>query len=229
MRIYISHSVGCAGWDMENIFEDTLFRTGCRTSRFKEKDIGKVKMLDWDYLEWKKKPEIIKEKHLDLVKNNKFEVVMSMDLWKDNFNEVIDYTNELKRYCEKVLIPVHYFTPEILEYDLAYPNANWFTGNVFPPKEYRDKIIHILGGSPQSQIKLITTTQKDLFGNDLRFKNVQSIDGNQIFNVSIQAGKYWSPIKPYWRKPKKKMTNEEIFKISVKNLDNEIKRLMKNG
>lgn len=223
MKIYISHSVGCATWDMEGIFKNTLFQTGCRTSRFKEKDKGKVKMLDWDFLEWQKNPEKIEEKHLELVKNNKFDVVMSMDLFDYNVDECFEYTQKLKKYCSRVLIPVHYYSDEIQYEDLAYPNANWFTKNRVPNIEYRRFFTHILGGSPQSQIKLITTKQTDLYGNSLKFPNIESIDGNQIFNVAVRAGKYWSPTKPFWRKPKTKMSNEEIFKKSVRNLDEEIR------
>lgn len=228
MKIYISHSVGCATWDMEDIFKDTLFQTGCRTSRFKDKDIGKVKMLDWDFLEWKKDPEKIEKLHLKLVKENDFDVVMSMDLFDYNVEECLEYTQKLKKYCNRVLIPVHYFYDELKWEQLAYPNANWFADNKFPPAEYRRDFTHILGGSPQSQLKLITTTQKDLHGNSMRFPNIESIDGNQIFNVAIKTGKYWYPNKPYWFKPnyyQHDWTNEQIFKMSVKNLDQEVRKL----
>jgi len=227
MKIYLSHSVGCAGWDMEGIFKNTLFQTGCRTSRFKEADKGKVKMLDWDFLEWEKDPEKIENLHLKLVQENKFDVVMSMDLFDYNVEECLDYTKELKKYCKRVLIPVHYYTEELQWEELAYPNANWFTKNKYPPAKYRKDITHILGGSPHSQLRLITTTQQDLFGNALQFPNIKSIDGNQIFNVAIKVGRYWSPTKPHWRKPNyydHDWTNEEIFKLSVQNLDQEVRK-----
>lgn len=220
MKIYISHSVGCAGWDMEAIFSQTSFQTGCRTSRFKPVDKGHVQMLDWDFLEWQKTPGKIEKHHLQLTKENEFEVVMSMDLWPDNIHKCLRYTDKLRKYCDRVLIPVHHFTPELIDYDLAYPNANWFAGNLYPPADYRDLMKHILGGSPQSQIKHLTTTQQDLFGHSLKLRNVESIDGNQIFNVAIRAGKLWSPTKPYWVKPQTPMTNEQIFAESVTRLNN---------
>lgn len=219
MKIYISHSVGCATWDMEAIFQGTSFQTACRTMRYREKDYGKVKMLDWDYLEWKKFPGKVKEKHLRLVKEHDFEVVMSMDYWGYNRIECLNYTDELQKYTDRVLIPVHTYTPELKEYELAYPNANWFKENSYVPAEYRSQITHLLGGSPQAQKEKITTTQLDMHGQKVSLPNIESVDGNQIFNVSIRAGKYWSPLKPYWCKPKKKMTNEEIFQLSVKNVE----------
>jgi hypothetical protein len=219
MIIYVSHSTGCAGWDMEAIYEGTNFKLACRTSRFKPDKDKNIQMLDWDYLEWKKKPKEIEDKHIQIVRDYDIETVMSMDLWDYNISDALKYADKLQKYTNRVLIPVHYYCKELLEYDLAYPNANWFAKNIFPPFEYRDNIKHILGGSPQSQIKYLTTTQTDLEGNPLRFKNVESIDGNQLFNVAIKHGKEWFPYKPYWKKPKTHRTNEEIFKNSVKRFD----------
>lgn len=213
MNIFISHTVGCTGWKMDEIYKNTNFKIACRTTRFSKKDIGKVKMLDWEYLEWKKRPEKVKQRHWQLTQENHFEVVMSMDVWRYNLTEAIEFYETLK--ADNVYIPVHYYHKELLAYDLAYPNANWFSKNLFPPVEYRKNIKHILGGSPQSQVKLIRRNY---------FPNLKSIDGNQIFNLAIRAGKYWSHIKPYWHKPKNKETNEEIFKRSVFNLNEIIER-----
>ncbi len=230
MKIYISHTAVCSGWDIDAIFAGTLFQKAARTNAVKNKAPAEsdVKMLDWDFRGWKKNPAKIKADHLQNVKDYQFDVVMSMDLWEDNVEECIAYTHELKQYCKRVLIPVHYYCDELYFEEIAYPNANWFVGNIFPPTTHRKNITHILGGSPQSQLKLMQTTQKDLFGKTLKFDNIQSIDGNQIFNVAIQAGKYWITTKPYWVKPnlyKKDWTNEEIFKKSVQNLDQEVRKL----
>jgi len=175
-----------------------------------------------------KNPEKIEKDHLQNVKDYEFDVVMSMDLFDYNVDECLEYTQKLKKYCKRVLIPVHHITPELKKYELAYPNANWFTYNIYIPFNYRGLFTHILGGSPQSQLQTINTTQKDLWGYSLKFPNIESIDGNQIFNMAIRTGKYWNPIKPYWRKPNHydhDWTNEEIFKMSVRNLDQEVRKL----
>jgi len=211
MKIYISHSVGCAGWDLPAIYEGTTFQNACRTMRFKVADKGLVKMLDWDYKEWKKDPEKVEKRHLELCQEENFEVVMSMDLWKDNVQEALDFADMLQDYTDRVLVPAHYYPPELINYQVAYPNANWFAKNVFPPVDYHDNITHLLGGSPQSQLRLAAL-----------FPNIQSVDGNQIFNVAIRHGKYWTWKRgkgDCWIKPRREMSNDEIFKRSVQNVD----------
>lgn len=226
MIIYVSHTTRCTGWDMEKIYKDTSFKLACRTSRFKG-DIGKdIQMLDWDYLEWKKNPKKIEEKHLEIIQEYDIETVMSMDLWEYNIKEALEYADLLQKYTNRVLIPVHFYCKELLDYDLAYPNANWFAKNIFPSHEYRDNIKHILGGSPQSQIKHLMTNQVDIEGYPIRFKKVESIDGNQLFNVAVRTGKEWYPKKPYWRNHGNEISNEVKFTNSIKRFDTYIKRLI---
>lgn len=226
MNIYISHSVGCAGWNMLRIYEGTNFKLGCRTSRFKPKKDKDIQMLDWDYLEWKKTPEKIEVKHLEIAKEYDIETVMSMDLWDYNVNKALEYANKLLKYTNRVYIPCHYWEDiRLLEYDLAYPNANWFSKNTIPTSQLRGHIKHILGGSPQSQIKHLTTTQRDLNNKSLQFPNVVSLDGNQLFNCAIRNGKEWYIDKPYWRNHGNEIPNEQKFRNSVKRFDKCIKEL----
>jgi hypothetical protein len=214
---------------MLGIYEGTNFKLGCRTSRFRGVKDKNIQMLDWDYLEWKKTPEKIENRHIEIIKEYDIEVVMSMDLWDYNIQEALDYANKLQKHANRVLIPVHYYCRELLNYELAYPNANWFNKNVFPSHEYRDNIKHILGGSPQSQIEHLTTIQQDIEGYSKRFKKVESIDGNQLFNCAVHNGKEWFPNKPYWRNHGNEIPNEEKFKNSVKRFDKKIKEVIKNG
>ena len=228
MKIYISHSVGCAGWDMLGIYKGTNFKLGCRTSRFKGVKDKDIEMLDWDYLEWKKTPKEIEEKHLQIVKEYDIETVMSMDLWIYNIKKALDYADKLQKYTDRVLIPCHYWKDiRLLQYDLAYPNGNWFSKNKFPTPQLLGHIKHILGGSPQSQIKHLITTQLDLENNPLKFPNVESIDGNQFFNTAIRVGKEWYPTKPHWRNNGNHISNEQKFTNSVKRFDKYIKELFK--
>lgn len=219
MKIYLSHSVGCAGWNIFSILQDTHFNHGCRTLRYREVKDDSVKMLDWDYLQWQKFPEKVKSTHLRLVQEHEFDVVMSMDFWGWNRIECLNYTDELLKYTDRVLILVHSYSPELKDYELAYPNANWFTTNKFVPYEYRDNITHLLGGSPHAQMEKITTTQLDLYGHPVRFQNIHSVDGNQIFNVAIKSGKIWRADKPHWIKPDPELPNETVFRKSVENVE----------
>lgn len=218
MRIYMSYSIGFNDWNFDELHKGTDVRLGCPTMRFREDKDG-IKMLDWDYREWKKRPAKVEERHLDIVKNHDLEVVMSMDAWPDNVERCIEYTRELLEHVDRVLIPFHVLDPRLLEFDLAYPNANWFSSNVFPTKEFRKKVTHVLGGSPSSQVSLCTTDQRDLHGDAVRFPNIDSVDGNQIFNAAFITGKYWSEKRPHWRKPKgAQLTVQQIYKVSIDNI-----------
>lgn len=179
----------------------------------------KVKMLDWDFREWLKRPEMAAQRHINLAKEYEFDVVMSRDVWKKDFDKALNYADTLSKYCDRVVVPVHWFSDRLLDYELAYPNANWFAKNSRIPNKYRDNFTHILGGSPHEQYKLITTNQEDLYGHKLRLRNIISVDGNQIFNVSIRANKYWQLQKPHWVKLPLDTPNVESFKISVNNVN----------
>lgn len=211
IEVYISHTIGCTGWNVDEIYSHfPRFKKGARTGNYaKEKN---VKMLDFDFRKFQKYPDKTKEEHLRLAKEFKFETIMSMDLWSHNIEECLNFTDELKKHCKRVLIPIH-------DYELALPNANWFASNVFPPGEYRFHVTHILGGSPQSQIGLLTNKQQDLYGDRENLPNVKSIDGNQIFVVATHHGKFWGPPRPYWHKPDPIISNENIFIKSIFNLD----------
>jgi len=223
LDIYISHTAKCTGWDIDSIYKETTFKKGARTMGYvREKG---VRMLDWDYREYKKRPTKVLDKHIELMNTTDIEVVMMPDYWSILDKDLILYVMNM---CEKDIrrvIPVHAFDKWLLDYELAYPNANWFSKNKFPPLKYRDNITHILGGSPQSQIKHLTTTQLDLEDNLLRFKNIQSIDGNQLFNCAVHHGKEWFSYKPHWRNLGNDIPNEVKFSNSIKRFDTYIKEI----
>jgi len=217
IRVYISHTSGCTGWAMEDIISGTVFGLAHRTMDKPFRARG-CKMLDWDYREFMKDPKRVKERHLKLAMENDYEVIMSMDLWRDNINESLKYADMLEKYCDRVLIPVHHFCDDLAGRELALPNANWFTTNPAVPDEFRAQITHLLGGSPQSHLEKILNSAVDLNGNKIRLGNIKSVDGNQAFRVAIK-GKYWTPHRPFWLKPAYRLTNEQIFRISVSNMN----------
>ena len=75
IKVYLSHTCGCTGWNIDTLYKKyKRYFKASRTMGFpKEKE---VKMLDWDYREFQKHPDKIKEKHLQLVKEHNFDVVM---------------------------------------------------------------------------------------------------------------------------------------------------------
>nr|URC17511.1 MAG: hypothetical protein [Lokiarchaeota virus Skoll Meg22_1214] len=222
IRVYSSHTAHCSGWDVDKIYEGTCFRKSCRTLNWVEEP--GIKMLDWDYRN-ARDIEKMKKIHLEIVKNNDFELVMGMDAFSHNFREAIQYAEELKQYCDNVLIPFHCLELELLDHDLAYPNVNKNTKRIPIMAEFAPKIKHVLGGSPCSQIRLLCLNQKTLDGKIIKLKNVTSMDCNNFFTIAIRAGKYWEPRPPFWRKPRSFMRTEEIFKKSIHNFDKVIKNL----
>ena len=162
------------------------------------------KMLDWDF----KKPNF--ERHLQKVKDHDFEVVMSMDITaKNEVEDALKFTNQLLKYTNRVVIPIHYFDKRLADYELAFPNTTKFNPNSAKNlgfiTDFQDQVTHILGGSPDKQIDLLNY-----------FPNVVSLDGNSIFWVAVRYGKAW---KNKWVKIEG-LTNEEIFKQSIYNLNN---------
>lgn len=216
MTIYISHTAKCTGWNLESIYEGTLFKKSARTSRFNPAE--KLHMLDWDYKLYKEKPYKAILKHTMAIEMGNFELIMVPDYTGNEREKVIihKFIKEAQKHDADYAIPVHVFEKWMLDYNLALPNANWYDKNPDVPLEYYDNIVHLLGGSPHSHIQLIG-----------EFEKVKSIDGNQIFNMAIWAGKFWQNDFPKWQRPfNTGLTNEQIFKISVKNYNQAIKELI---
>lgn len=205
MEYYISHTAYCTGWNIDSMYEGTIFKKSARTSRFKREG---VRMLDWDYRKFKTNQDKIIRKHIEIINSNHdLEIVMLPDY----FGKEQQLIESMVRDIENVdgvrfLIPVHKFDKWLLDWDLALPNANWFAENPDVPLEYYDNIRHILGGSPHSHIQLVD-----------EFEKVESLDGNQIFNCAIKFGKYWQNDFPRW--VKHNGTNKEAFEISIKNVN----------
>ena len=206
-RIYITHTVYCSGWNLDNILENTIFRKAMHTHQKYETGI---KMLDWDF----KKPD--HEEHLQKAKTYDFEVVMAPDVWsEEDINFSRKMADKLSKYVDRVVIPIHYYDENLSGYELAYPNARKFNPkagkNLSLLWEFRDQVTHILGGSPHSQLKLAK-----------HFPNLKSLDGNLIFWSAVHYGRFWDW---GWKKPHEQLSNEEIFKISVRNFQKAIEEV----
>jgi len=160
-------------------------------------------MLDWDF----KKPNW--SKHIRKARDYDFECVMAPDVTsKDNVEFTMRCADKLLKYCDRVVIPIHYYDERLVEYELAFPNALKFNKQAKQRLgfvgEFAEQVTHILGGSPHAQLKLAKY-----------FPNLKSLDGNLIFWCAVRYGKYWDG---KWIKSNG-LTNEECFKISVNNLN----------
>ena len=203
---YISHTSACAGWDIDRMLENTMYRKACSVSRFPKKDHN-IKMLDWDFKGVIKKGfDWVWKKYLEIIQSYKFDVVMSPDSYVNSDpNLIIQCYHVLKEHCNRVVIPVHGYFSEYEGLELAYPNADGFNK---VPKNYwlwniREDITHILGGSPHKQMEIKSM-----------LPNVITIDGNQMFNVAVRHGKFWE--KGRWVVPEPRLTNKECFEKSLK-------------
>ncbi|RKX54117.1 MAG: hypothetical protein DRP24_06570, partial [Thermotoga sp.] len=117
-RIYITHTCYCSGWNLDGIYENTIFRKSMHTNQKWEEDI---KMLDWDF----KHPNW--QKHIKLVKEHDFECVMAPDCFSE---KTIEFTtkcaDKLLKYCDRVVIPIHYYDDRLEGYELAFPITTKF-------------------------------------------------------------------------------------------------------
>ncbi len=204
-RVYISHTSKCDGWkDLDEIFCGTIFRKAMRTNQRWEKEI---KMMDWDF----KRPNW--SEHIRKAREYDFECVMAPDVRSE---KDVDFSmkcaDKLLKYCDRVVIPIHYYDSRLEGYELAYPSKTKFNPsagkNLGFISEYAGQVTHILGGSPQSQLELATY-----------FPNLKSVDGNLIFWCAVYYGRYWDLRARAWRKPHTQIPNEECFRISVYNVN----------
>jgi hypothetical protein len=207
-RVYITHTCYCSGWNLDGIFRNTIFRKAIHTNQRWEEG---VKMLDWDF----RKPNWIR--HIRKARDYDFECVVAPDVHSEkDVGFTVRCANKLLKYCDRVVIPIHYYDKRLKDYELAFPNANKFNPNARRHlgfiTDFAEQVTHILGGSPHSQLKLAEY-----------FPNLKSLDGNLIFWCAVHYGKYWDG---KWVKPNSQLTNEECFKKSVYNLDRLLRSVM---
>lgn len=205
--IYLTHTAYCTGWNLDEILSGTQFRKAVTTRRYKALERGEnhIKMLDWYF----KKPNW--KTHLMLVKKYDFDVVMAPDYFEsDDIDLLIERIEELKKYCKRVVIPIHAIHKRLTPYEWALPMAQGFAPPLKSEKmiwEFADNITHLLGGSPHKQYQI-----------SKYLPNLKSVDGNQIFNVAIHYFKYWENGK--WIKgDDKKYSTQDIFRMSIINVD----------
>ena len=200
-RIYITHTCYCSGWDIDSVFSGTVFAKAIHTNQKWEEG---VKMMDWDF----RRPKW--RRHIEKAMKYDFETIMAPDIFSEkDVERSLRCADKLLKYCDRVVIPIHYWDKRLKEYELAYPIATKFNPksrknlNVLI-SDFAESVTHILGGSPHSQLELAKY-----------FPNLKSLDGNLIFWCAVHYGKYWDG---RWKK-QKGMTNFECFALSVRNLN----------
>lgn len=199
---FIAHTSECSGWNLDELLKDSIFKKSARTWRFPT--IESVQMLDWDFRKVESKGFTHTwKKHLQLVKSHSFDVVMSPDLWHGEFLQAYKAYLELRKYCKRVVMPVHVPPPEGYDIEIAWPMGVW-TVDTVAVWEVQEQTTHLLGGSPHAQLRM-----------SKYFPNLKTVDGNQAFWCAVHYGKYWSGT---WKKPKEQLSNQECFRKSVENI-----------
>ena len=198
---FIAHTSYCTGWDLDDILKGTIFKKSARTWRVPPEP---VQMLDWDFRRLEKRGFAHTwMRHLDLAKVSNFEVIMSPDLWHGEWEQAYTSYLMLKKYCLRVVIPVHVPPPEEVELDIAWPMGVWTEDHV-AIWDVSEQVTHLLGGSPHSQLELAAY-----------FPNLRTVDGNQAFWCAVRFGKYWDG---RWIKPDPPLSNADCFAESIRNI-----------
>lgn len=122
---------------------------------------------------------------------------------KEQLSEVLSWAEEAAQYCDSVmLIPKAHGIIQRLprsiggaSITLGYSVPTKHGGTTVWPGEFEGWPIHLLGGSPQAQMRHAG-----------RFKNVVSVDGNMSNKMATQFCAYWTagtstdPKDRYWQK-----------------------------
>ena len=207
----LSHSTACSGLDMEWLRKYSVL-LGANTSKAwsSEKIRAEIEFLDWDFRLASKSFHLVKKRHLQLVKEIKPKLAMAPDIIHNDTEEKIkkklEFVDELAKYAERVVVPIHKFHPLLKDYELAYPNSpNFSPTNNFALWEIQEYVTHILGGSPHRQARMMKY-----------FPKIISVDGNSVFRAAISYGKYWEPPNKWIRWEEAGLYN--IFKKSIENV-----------
>lgn len=113
------------------------------------------------------------EKHLKAVKKYKPLLATARDIESlDDFEEILMQAKELSNYCGRLLIipKVECEIPD--KYWLAFSVPTSHGGTLLNPSFFKDRFVHLLGGSPKAQAKYFT-----------KF-NTTSLDGNYCNKIS---------------------------------------------
>lgn len=141
------------------------------------------------------------------------------------WDEVMSWAEEITRYVETVIIIPKVYDcisdiPEVINgkpVRLGYSIPTSYGGTKMSPRLFKDRPVHLLGGSPQRQMRLC------------RFMNVESVDSNMILKFGIHC-QVWvcdnpftgrshlEPISTYIGKEMIDRAYQKAFKLSCINV-----------
>jgi hypothetical protein len=140
--------------------------------------------------DWKK-PN--REKYMNLMFNVKPRLATVLDLEaEDQLPEVMEWAEEASQYVSEavIIIPkVFFIIPKLpktingIEVRLGYSVPTMFGGTELAIWEFSGRPVHLLGGSPDQQMRLA------------HYMNVKSADGNMAQKMATQNCLFWQPGK----------------------------------
>lgn len=182
----------CAGSNpvLAQIAQEEQWLLGVRSDR---KDYGfPIAFVDIEY----RQPDFAA--HLARVKELKPWAAIVPDLSetavdKDDVARAIKQAEQLRRYCRFAFI-----TPKLpgqialipQEFPLAYSVKTSYGEAKYFWWELEGRQVHLLGGSPQEQMKLYRYVST--------IAQVVSADGNMSQKLAISHAKYWQARRPWW-------------------------------
>lgn len=135
-----------------------------------------------------KKPD--RERYLAAVREHRPEVATVLD-WEreDQLTEVLGWAEDVAALVETVIIipkvvgGVHRLPRTIggREVRLGYSVPTKFGGTSVPAWEFSGWPVHLLGGSPSSQLQVA------------RYLDIRSADGNLTQKMAVKFGRFWGP------------------------------------
>lgn len=137
-----------------------------------------------------RKPD--REKYMQALAKHKPTMATVIDLERyDQFEEVMDWAEEASRYAKYIVIIPKIFSiiddiPERINTSkiiVGYSVPTKFGGSSVPLWEFRDRPVHLLGGSPHKQMELF------------HYLNVFSADGNMASKMATKFVSFWSKKK----------------------------------
>lgn len=133
---------------------------------------------------------------------------------EDNVARVNERARDLRRYAENVIVVPK--SPGDLQHVpkwcvVGYSVPSDYGGTDIKLRQYQcaDQDIHILGGTPHAQFRIIGQLWTD---------NICSVDGNSIHKAATIGAKAWFPDRPHWRKIHGENAVKRAYRRSITNL-----------
>jgi hypothetical protein len=172
----------CAGGNkrLANIAIEEGFLYGARSDDIRDLRCNGLIDINWKEYNW--------ESHVNLVAQHKPKYAVVPDiLQKRQLEKVLSYAEELKAYCERVIIVpklhnIIKLIPRNFVIGISVPTS--YAGFLPKTDELVDRKVHFLGGSPRQQ--------RELWKHYTKWGiHVTSVDGNSHSKAS-DYGSYWN-------------------------------------